>query len=349
MRFNQRFPKRLLLLSGSAVVLAAVLIGKWVAGWGLVTIHVKDAPLGRVISSIARQGHVRVESSFDPDRRITLDVDRVTPAEAIDTLALRTDASWRSVVLMAPKAVAFDPALASMKATGKAGDWVTLFYPAPPWIGSGDAATDPALLEWTAEGGSLELPKLLDEAAQKTGVMIAYPAEWAPPLAKPPKSAPVAQALRAMAAGAGGKTLPLFLLTESRRPSRGGAPGNDAAQEGGSAGAYPQTGAEGRRPQIKPEWMEQRALAQIKRLPAEERTAAKKEFYVMKAMFEQLKGLPPEERREKMRELMANPEIAEKMEDRRLLRESKMTAQQRITRAVNYLDRKAAAKQGTPR
>jgi hypothetical protein len=339
MRFNQRFPTRLLLLSGIAVLLAAVVITKWVAGWGLVTIHVKDQPLGGVISSIARQGHVGVESSLDPDRNISLDVERVTPAEAIDTLALRADASWRSVVLVAPKDVAFDPALASMKANGKAGDWVTLFYPAPLWIGSGDAATDPALLEWTAEGGSLELPKLLDEAAQKTGVMIAYPAEWAPPLAKPPKSAPVAQALRAMAAGAGGKTLPLFLLTESRRPSRGAAPGNDAAQEG----------AEGRRPQIKPEWMEQRALAQIKRLPAAERAAAKKEFDGMKAMFDQLKGLPPEERREKMRELMANPEIAEKMEDRRLLRESKMTAQQRITRAVNYLDRKAAAKQGTPR
>lgn len=332
-------PKRLLLLSGIAVLLAAVVITKWVAGWGLVTIHVKDQPLCKVISSIARQGHVRVESSLDPDRRITLDVERVTPAEAIDTLALRADASWRSVVLVAPKAVAFDPALASMKANGKAGDWVTLFYPAPPWIGSGDAATDPALLEWTAEGGSLELPKLLDEAAQKTGVMIAYPAEWAPPLAKPPKSAPVAQSLRAMAAGAGGKTLPLFLLTESRRPSRGAAPANDASQEG----------AEGRRPQIKPEWMEQRALAQIKRLPVAERAAAKKEFDGMKGMFDQLKGLPPEERREKMRELMANPEIAEKIEDRRLLRESKMTAQQRITRAVNYLDRKAAAKQGTPR
>jgi hypothetical protein len=49
-----------------------------------------------------------------------------------------------------------------------------------------------------------------------------------------------------------------------------------------------------------------------------------------------------------MRELMANPEIAEKMQDRRLLRDSKMTAQQRISRAVNYFERKAAVKQGTP-
>jgi len=235
-----------------------------------------------------------------------------------------------------------------MKANGKAADWVTLFYPSPPWIGSGDEATDPALLEWTAEGGSLELPKLLDEAAQKTGIMIAYPAEWAPAVTKPPKSALVAKALRAMAAGAGGKTLPLFLLTESRRASRRGDTGNDSPQEVGTAGAFPPTGAEGRRPQIKPEWMEQRALAQIKRLPVAQRAAASREFDGMKAMFDQLKGLPPEERRVKMRELMANPEIAEKMQDRRLLRDSKMTAQQRISRAVNYLERKAAVKQGTP-
>ena len=41
---------------------------------------------------------------------------------------------------------------------------------------------------------------------------------------------------------------------------------------------------------------------------------------------------------------MANPAMQEKIDEARLLRDSKMTTAQRINRAVNYISRKAAAK-----
>ena len=348
--FLSVLPKRQLCLGGLALILLVIVIARWISDWGLVTIHVKDAPLGRVIASIAAQGHVRVESSLDPSRMISLDVDQVTPVEAIDMLALRADAAWRSIVLAAPKSTSFDSVLVPMKENGRVGDWITLFYPAPPFANPGARACDPALLEWKPDAASLDLPRILDEAAQKTGVMIVFPPDWAPPVGKPPGSAPVCKAIRSLAAGVGGKTLPLFFLTErgERRQYREGTAVHDGVQEVAPPFPFPQNSLGGQRGQMKPEWMEERALAQIRRLPEAERAAAKKEFDEMKSVFEQLNGLSPEERREKMRELMASPAIAEKMADRRLLRESNMTAEQRIARAVNYLGRKAAAKQATP-
>ena len=95
-------PRRQWILFGGALLLAILLIARWIADWGLVTIHVKEAPLGKIIASIARQGHVRFESSLDPATPVSLDVDKVTPVQAIDLLTARTEASWRIVYLAAP-------------------------------------------------------------------------------------------------------------------------------------------------------------------------------------------------------------------------------------------------------
>ena len=43
---------------------------------------------------------------------------------------------------------------------------------------------------------------------------------------------------------------------------------------------------------------------------------------------------------------MANSEMGQKMQDHQLLRQAQQTAEKRIARAVNYLNRKAAAVSG---
>jgi hypothetical protein len=90
--------------------------------------------------------------------------------------------------------------------------------------------------------------------------------------------------------------------------------------------------------------MAQRQSAQIKKLPLAQQASAKVEIDERKAFFNSLQGLTPEERRAKVQARMADPAVAEKMQDSRLLREAKLTPQQRVTRAVNYLNRKEAAK-----
>lgn len=349
-------PKRLLFLGGVAALLAIILIAKWIGEWGLVTIHVKNTPVGKVMASIARQGHVRVEGSLDPLKPVTLDVDRVTPAEALDVLAIRTDASWRVVYLAAPGKADLDSALAQLRASTSVKNWTSAYYPATQWGGGGAGGgpalssgeiIDPRSLEWKPEGPERGLSALLDEAAQKTGVMTMLPKDWSPTAQKLPKINRVGKTIPALVGSVRGKSLEFFLLAERPPRSGGDSPQESGApvQEGGTPRQVETTPQDRPPPQAaKQEWMEQRQLAQIKKLPPARQAAAKKEMSERTAFFDSLKGLPYEERRAKVQAMMADPALAEKMQDARLLRDAQRTPEQRISRAVNYINRKNAAK-----
>jgi hypothetical protein len=56
--------------------------------WGLITVKVQDAPLSKVISSIEWQGWVKIYTNLPPDTKVTMYVDHVPLAEAMDTLAV---------------------------------------------------------------------------------------------------------------------------------------------------------------------------------------------------------------------------------------------------------------------
>ena len=326
-------PNRLLLLSGVACVLAVIMITRWISDWGLVTIHVKDAPLGKVIPSIARQAHVRVESSLDPSKMVSMDVDKVPLVEALEILALRLDASWRPAFLAAPGKADLEAGILQLRESGKIEGWVTAYYPDRGMGIPDDQAINPATLEWKAEGPELELVKLFDEAAQKTGIMTSLPKEWNPTARRLPKPAAVSTAVTDLAGSVRGKVAAVYLITErGRRGDQPGPPPPGEAQPDPAPKATP-----------RPEWIEQRQIAQIKKLPPAKRAEAKKEMDEAKAFFAAIKDLPPEERRVKIQERMRDPAFADKMDDQRLLRDSKLTPQQRIQRAVNYVSRKAAA------
>lgn len=329
------YPRRLLVLLGIALALAVMTVVRWIAGWGLVTLHEKDAPLGRILASVARQGGVRVECSLDPERRVSIDVDRVPPFEAIDTLAIRTDAAWRIVYLVAPTKEAIRQSQGSLQEGGKMDGWNTCFYPLGPLTGGDGSSLDPRRMVWKAEGNPGDpagptLPKLVDEAAQKTGAMILFPQNWSPLVGSLPREAPVGKALSRLASSLNGHAEELFFLTQSTR--RYGA-GEERPSTGGFAS-------------MDPRWLDERLQAQIALLPPTQQVAARKEYEERKALFAELRSLPPEERMAKLRQLMADPDVAVRLQDRRLLREAKMTPEQRISRAVSYLQRKGSMKSG---
>jgi hypothetical protein len=332
------YPRRLLVLMAIAVALAAMMIVRWISGWGLVTLHEKDAPLGRILASVARQGGIRIECSLDPERRISIDVDRVPPFEAIDTLAIRTDATWRIVYLIAPTKEAIRRSQGSLLEGGKMEGWNTCFHPLGPLTGGNGGSLDPRRMVWKAEGNpgdptAQTLPKLVDEAAQKTGAMILFPKNWTPPVVSLPKAAPVGKALSRLASSLHGHAEELFFITQSTR--RYGAGEERPVSAGGFAA-------------MDPRWLDERMQAQFALLPPAEQAAARKEYEERKALFAQLRDLPPEERMAKLRQLMADPDVAVRLQDRRLLREAKMTPEQRISRAVSYLERKGSMKGGAP-
>jgi hypothetical protein len=347
---------RLVLLFGLALLLMILLLVRWISGWGLITLHVADAPLGKVLGEIARQGHVRVESSLDPLKSVTLDVEKVTPAEALDTLTGNVGASWRALYLAAPDKASLESAVVSLRSGGTVEGWTLRYYPLPPFfLETGGETIDPRRVEWIPEGPGPELSKLLDEAAQKCGIMTGSPDAWSPSLPHLPKEGLVGKSLSSMISSVHGRSLELFLVTERRSrgpgdaPPEGGGPpplGSGEMPPPGQAPTYGDRGARqgGGPSQIRPEWMVQRLQASAKSLPKGVRQKALQEVDEFKPLLDQLKGLSPQERRDKMREMMANPEFAEKMADRMQARDSKRSPDQRINRAVGYLNKKAAQK-----
>jgi len=333
-------PRRQLYLTASALLLAVLLVARWISQWGLVTIHAKDEPLGKVLASIASQGHVRIETSVDPTKTVTMNVDQVPVIEALDTLATVSESSWRAVCLAAPDKTALEAGISQLKAGGKLDGWTVAYYPGfgmGPMGPLSDRPIDPRTLEWKPEGPALDVEKLLDEAAQKTGVMAATPQEWVPVASRLPASGPVEGGVTGLIGSVRGKVGSFLFLTERGR--RQGPP--DAAPDTPS---QPTARQDRPRPVVKPEWMEQRQQAVIKKLPPAQRAEAAKEMGERTAFFKSLEGLTPEERRAKFQEMMSNPDIQQKMEDRRLMRDSQLTSQQRVQRAVGYVARKEALK-----
>jgi hypothetical protein len=369
--FLSALPRRQLYLGCVALLLAILLIVRWIANWGLVTIHAKDQPLAKVIASIARQGGVRIESSLDPTKLVTMEVVKVTPVTALESLAEASDSSWRVVYLAAPTKISLNEAIISLNGTGKIDNWVTSYYPNPGagWGAEYGQVIDPGSLAITMEGADPELGKLLDEAAQKSGVMTSLPKDWRP-ISKLPKPTSVRKAVASLVSSAHGKVAEFFYLSERRRRGWGGAgPGEgDGGPDGpngsnGSSGPAgprpPEWGAQtsstspsgndnhirdDSRPRANTDWLEQRQQAQIKKLPSDQQAQAKKDHEERKAFFDSLKGLAPADRMAKIQEMMANTEMGQKMQDSQLVRQAQQTAEKRITRAMNYLNRKAAAK-----
>ena len=189
---------------------------------------------------------------------------------------------------------------------------------------------DPRRLELKIEGSDTDLSKLLDEVAQKSGVMTASPQSWETTAKNIPKPNQVCKVLPALIGSAHGKTAELFFITQRQRQGDGGDR-TDTADAGTDQSSF------------NPDWKEQLQLAQIELLPPEEQPAAREEHAKRKALFAQLHGLSPKERRAKWQQMMSDPDNLQQMMDNMLVRSANQTAEQRIQRAVNYLNRKAAA------
>jgi hypothetical protein len=324
-------------------VLAVALAWHIYSGWGLVTLHVTDAPLGKVLASINRQGGIEIITNLDPSTPVSLDVYRVPPTEALDIVSVRTESSWRAGYLGAPARNAIDAALASFRASKPADGWSA--YGTGGFGGvqtQSGQALDLRLVEWKPAGGG-GLHELLAEASDKTGVFLAAPADWKP-TAKAPKPGPMERAAPDLFRQVGGVSREVFLLRGENRSEA--SPPPESRWRGGSwIGSTPRGDGPGGSPSGRdPERIAERVEAQITLLPADEQEKARAEAAEMRTFWQSVRDLPEEERGAKAREFFNRPEMAERMEDRRLARDAKMTPTQRIERSRRYWERKVEAK-----
>ncbi|MFZ4682895.1 MAG: hypothetical protein ACOYMS_10350 [Terrimicrobiaceae bacterium] len=338
-----RNPK-VVLLAGVLALLATVLVWRWISGWGLVTIHADKVPLSKVVKSIERQGGVRIVTNADPSMPVTLYLDRAPVYEAIDTLAIRVDGDARLAFIAAPDKKQIADVLAAFTTGANPGGW-TVLSAGFGGGGSGgmmgsETVIDPRQVEWKmSDVPDRNLQTILNQGAQKTGALFATPKDWNPAIGKLPAAGKTGKMADAAIDAAKGRLEEIFLLTI--RPPR--PEGERSAGEGGGPGRWesqltvlsPQRGNRGN-----PEWMAERAQAQIALLPAAERQEAQAQFDEMRKFWESVRNLPEEERRAKMEELMSRPEIQEKMEERMAARDSKRTPEQREQRMKRYIERK---------
>ena len=337
---NSRF------LPSIGLVALLTLWGAWqlYAGWGLVSLNFENAPLGRVLAAIEKQGGIAIASNLDPATPVSVQVSRMPAIEALDIVAVRVDASWRLAYLGAPDDGAIDAALNDFASGVESPNWKAHggggFNFIAPQSG---AALDLRRVQWNPSGPG-KLPALLEEASEETGVMLASPSEWTPEIGAP-SAGPIAAAAPRLFRDAGGAAREVFLL-------RGRPAGADEEMGGGGGRGGPWIGAEdegqrGRgwmRGTGDPQRTEQRVQAQIALLPPEEQDKAREDFRMMREFWQSVGDLPEEQRRAKAQEFFSRPEVQERMEDRRLARYAKMTPKQRIERSQRYWERKAEAK-----
>ena len=300
------------------------------ADWGLVTVRVHDAPLGQVIKSIERQGHITIYSNLDPTSTISMDVIRVPVAEAMDSLASNAGgadsfrgAQWHLGFFAAPNPAAVKEEIRGFQSGGSGDDSKVFTYPTPLQTLAGEEAlpsSDPRLQNWPglrpptpapatpgpastdAPAGGDQTPDqlpappstvqdYLDALAQAANIYVMVPTSWEPKISGPPSTgASISSAVRSVVSKAHGAMEEAFILVDRPRGQRGG--GGPRGGFGGGDNNWAAT--------------DDRLKNAINGLPAEARPAALAQLAQETDFHKQLAAAPPDQRRDLWRKHMMN-------------------------------------------
>jgi len=330
---------RALLLGIVAISLASIIVWRWVAGWGLITVNFVEAPLSKVIASLERQSRLKIATNADPETKVTLQAKSAPVFEVLDTLAVRLDGSMRLAYVLAPDKAQALAGVAAISASDRTPGWKTFSSGfGGGMMTSGDAVPD--LRRVAFQPSAVEdrsLHALLDQASQKTGVLFAAPGDWNPVVGSLPKAGQASGVARNLASATKGQ-LQEFVLIRVGSP-RDQNPGEPRPERGTPDGGR---NAENR-PRGNPEWIAERMEAQIALLPKEEQPEARKDFDEMRAFWQGVRDLPEEERRAKIEEMMSRPDVQERMAERMAARDDKRSPEQRTQRYRRYVERKQQA------
>lgn len=327
--------KTILLVSAGVVLVLALVFYFWPDG--LITLDFKDAPVSKVISSIERQGHVRIGTNVPPETLVTIQMKRVPLMEALETLSVRIEGELRVVFAGAATKTQAASALEELRSGKPSANWAVAWFPSMGMI-AGDTPPDPRSLAVKPETGDKnDLQSALQQIAMKSGVMTAVPKDWNPAAKMPVKTAPASILVNQLISSSGGHVQESFLIIA--RDGRDGGPPGQGGPGRGDRGGQP-GGQRPGRDAMNPEWLAQRAEAVIAQLPPEDRQAAKADFDAMRKFWDEVRALPDDQRRAKMEEFFNRPDVQDKMEQRQAARDSRQSPQQREKRMKAYIERK---------
>ena len=301
-----------------AVLILANIFNLVFSGWGLITVQVHEAPLGQVLKSIERQGHVTLYTNIDPTSPVTMNVIKVSLPEALESLSQnctsgdgRGGAQWKLAFFTAPSSAAVKQEIRGFEAGSLGDDFKTYSYPTPlqmlateeslpaadprkqTWPGLKPTPAAPAPADGQAADDQAATPPeppssvqgYLDALAQAADIMILAPASWDPKISGAPgASSSIAKAVSSVVGSGRGSVEQAFVLMDRQRGPRG--PG------GGGRGFLGDTN-----------WaaMDDRTDNAINGLPADYQAGARTQLAQEKAFHQQLAAAPPDQRRDLMR------------------------------------------------
>jgi hypothetical protein len=310
-----------LLLAVALLIVGNIAYHFW-NNWGLITVHAKNQPLGEVIRSIEKQGHVAIKTNMDLAKPVQMDVDKVVLAEALETLSVVTDGRWRLAYLVAQDQGAINAVLANMGARFRPEGWRTLYVPLPGVGAEPVVLPDPRKDAWAVKPAKEPtLQSYLEQASRNVSASFFVPEQWNPPITSPPKAGEIGKALPKLVSAVRGKYEEIFLLQGARvtdNEERG--PRGDDESRGNFREA-----------------MEERVQNEINKLPPAERVAAEQDRDERRKFFDGMKDLTPEQR---------DAKIQDRMENANLSRDARRTPKQRMQQGQKYLQRMAASRQG---
>lgn len=298
----------------AVLVIANFIVHVW-SNWGLITVKVRDVPIGQVIKSVEWQGWVTIYSNIDPQTKISMYVDHVPLPEAMETLAANAEAQWRLGFFVAPTTSQVKEEIRSFKEGADRTDDTHIYsFPTPLNFISGDSTpvADPRLQSWpglpaatapvaaaaptdgsapATDGPPTSVQGYLRSFAERADVWIMAPAAWDPPVtAAPPPSSSISSAIQSFVGHSRGSVTSALILRgrEQRVAGGGGRP-----RGGGGGGFNTDMSA-----------MEDRMQNEINTLPPAARAEAQTQLTSEIQFQKEVQLVPPDQRRTMFRQHM---------------------------------------------
>ena len=348
------------LLALLAVLVVANIGWRIYANWGLITVHADATPIASVLRSIEKQAGITLKTNLAEDITVTMHVEKVPLLHALEVLAANTESGWNVTYFAAPDKQSISAALTTMSKDQSLEGWkrFSMFGGRGGGMrgfGDGDekGASDPREDSWKAKAPAENtLHAYLEQAALMTSAQFWAPETWNPGVAKPPKEGELQDVIPKLAKSAGGICEEVFILrgrSQNRDIAAAGAGEERTTADGdrvrrGRSGSGGPGGPGGPESETFRQAMEERARAQIDKLPADKRAAALAELEERKRFWEEMSKLSAEERRAKMQERMEqamnSSDAAARMENGAAKRGAMQSAEQRAERYRDYLNRK---------
>jgi len=319
------------------------------SNWGLITIHADNQALSEVIRSIEKQGRVTIKTNMDPATKVTLNLEKVALAEALESLSVVADARWRLTYFIAPDRSAISAVLAEIASGKRPEGWKTHYVPMPPvGLEAPEVLPDPRKDLWEVspvQEGTLQA--YLQQASRHVSASFQVPESYNPAVASAPSGGPIRKSLAKLVSTAKGSYEEVFLLQGDRRERTEEGErrrGDDGPRFAGNFGDGPGPGrGSGGGGGFDRSATDERIQNELKKLPEAERVVAQQEYEERKKAFEEIRNMTPEQREQAFQNMMNDPRAEERMEKAMSAREARRSPQQRVERGQRYRDRKQQA------